>query len=268
MELKSGIKLLRGSPNTIIVGRYVVDPGQPEGRAADILAHTGNTPVVLLTHFHADHLTATPENSEVYAPWGEELFVASVRARLFFTHGVYIDNAVYKGNDLKVSGVVRPGDNIGPFEVVPLPGHTFGHVGYYIDGVLYAGDAIFGEKVLEKYGVPYLMDVDAFLHSLDYIRELQPEILVPGHGPVIGSRKRIEQLLDLNRSAVEKAVALVKRFLPADITTISIRLLKEVGKEHNGENILLTMTTVRAVLSKLSRERSVYLDKDGIWKTY
>ncbi|MEM3835083.1 MBL fold metallo-hydrolase [Pyrobaculum sp.] len=265
MELKRGVKLLRGSPNTLIVDKYVVDPGQPAERAGEIVAAAGPRPVVLLTHFHADHLAAVPEGAVVYAPWGEELFVQSTRARLFFTHGVYTEGAIYKGRDLDVAGVVKPGDKIGPFEVVPLPGHTFGHVGYFVDGVLYAGDALFGEKVLEKYGVPYLMDVDMFLSSLDKIEALEPEVLVFGHGPVAGSRKRIRELVDANRSSVERAVRLVESALPADLTTLAIKVLKESGGERGWENVLLTMTTVRAVLSKLSREGRVYLDEAGSW---
>jgi DNA-binding GntR family transcriptional regulator len=30
--------------------------------------------------------------------------------------------------------------------------------------------------------------------------------------------------------------------------------------------VLLTMTTVRAVLSKLSREGRVYIDENGMWR--
>ncbi|WP_333638731.1 MBL fold metallo-hydrolase [Pyrobaculum aerophilum] len=265
MEIKNGVRLLRGSPNTLIVGNYVVDPGQPEDRAGEILSIAGRSPVVLLTHFHADHLTATPNGAEVYAPWGEELFVASVRARLFFTHGVYVEGAVYKGSDIQLSGVVKPGEKIGPFEVVALPGHTFGHVGYYTEGVLYAGDALFGEKVLEKYGVPYLMDVDMFLSSLDKIIELDPETLVIGHGPVAGSKRRIKELVEANKAAVERAVKAVEAAMPGDITSITIKVLKETGGERGWENVLLTMTTVRAVLSKLSREGLIYMDENGYW---
>lgn len=265
MEIKSGIRLLRGSPNTLIAGRYVVDPGQPEERAGEIASLAGRNPVVLLTHFHADHLTAIPSGAEVYAPWGEELFVASVRARLFFTHGVYMEGAVYKGSDVQIAGVVKPGDKIGPFEVVSLPGHTFGHVGYYADGVLYAGDALFGDRVIERYGVPYLMDVDLFLSSLDRIIELSPEVLVIGHGPVAGSKKRILELVEANKAAVERALRLVEAAVPGDITSITIKVLKEAGGERGWENILLTMTTVRAVLSKLSREGLIYMDENGLW---
>ena len=57
-----------------------------------------------------------------------------------------MENAVYKGNDLKVAGLVKPGDRVGPFKVVPLPGHTFGHVGFYAEGILYAGNALFGRN--------------------------------------------------------------------------------------------------------------------------
>lgn len=267
MELRKGVRLLRGSPNTLVVGEYVVDPGQPAERAAEVLQAAGPAPKVLLTHFHADHLTAVPPGAEVYAPWGEELFVASVRARLFFTHGVYVNNAVYKGGDIKVSGVVKDGKRVGPFEVVSLPGHTFGHVGYYVEGVLYAGDALFGEKVLEKYGAPYLMDVDAFLASLDKIMALEPEVLVMGHGPVVGSRKRAAELIEANRRYVERAVEAVAKLLPGDLTKLAVGLLKEVGGERGWENVLLTMTTVRAILSKLSSEGRVYLDEEGTWRS-
>mgnify|MGYP000122313951 CR=1 FL=1 len=267
MELRKGLKLLRGSPNTLIAGKYVVDPGQPAERATEIIAEVGNTPVVLLTHFHADHLTATPDDAEVYAPWGEELLVSSVKARLFFTHGVYMENAVYKGNDLRVVGVIKPGDRAGPFEAVPLPGHTFGQIGFYAEGVLHAGDALFGEKVLKKYGVPYLMDVDAFLESLERIRSLEPEMLVMGHGPVAGSRKRIAEMIDANRAAVERAVKLVEVMLPGDLTAVAVKVIKATAAEHGWENVLLTMTTVRAVLSKLSREGRVYIDENGMWRT-
>lgn len=266
MELRKGIKLIRGSPNTLIAGRYVVDPGQPAERAAEIVAEVGNTPVVLLTHFHADHLTATPEGAEVYAPWGEELFVSSVKARLFFTHGVYTENAVYKGNDLKVAGVFKPGDRVGPFEIVPLPGHTFGQVGFYAEGVLYVGDALFGERVLEKYGVPYLMDVDMFLESLERIRSLEPETLVVGHGPVTTSRKKVVEMIEANKAAVEKAVKLVEEALPGDLTAVAVRVIKATAAMYGWENVLLTMTTVRAALSKLNREGRVYIDENGLWR--
>lgn len=44
-----------------------------------------------------------------------------------------------------------------------------------------------------------------------------------------------------------------------------MRVLKETGGERGWENVLLTMTTVRAVFSKLSREDMVHIDEDGKW---
>lgn len=266
MELGKGVKLLRGSPSTLIVGEYVVDPGNPAGRALDIVKEVGNKPPkVLLTHFHADHLTAVPDGAEVYAPWGEELFVANTKMRLFFTHGVYIPDAVYVGRDLQVSGVVKPGDKIGGLEAVDLRGHTPGHLGYIVEGILYAGDAIFGDAVLRKYGVPYLVDVDAFLASLDKIEAVEPEVLVMGHGPVAGSRRRVRELVEANKAAVEKAMKLVEALLPADVTSIAVRLLKGTGAEGNWENVLLTTVVVRAVLTKLAAEGRARPRDDGAW---
>jgi len=267
MELKKGVRLLKGFTNTLVVGEYVVDPGLPAERAAEVLQAAGPAPKVLLTHFHADHLTAVPPGAEVYAPWGEELLVANVRARLFITYGVYVDIKVYKGGDIKVSGVVKDGERVGPFEVVSLPGHTFGHVGYYVEEVLYAGDALYGEDMLKKYGAPYLMDVDAFLASLDKIIALEPEVLVMSHGPVVNSRKRAAELIETNRRHVERAVEVVAKLLPGDLTKLAVGALKEMGVERRWENILLAMATVRAILSKLSSEGRVYLDEEGTWKS-
>lgn len=62
------------------------------------------------------------------------------------------------------------------------------------------------------------MDIDLFVASLDKIREIDPETLVMWHGPLLGSRKRIGELLDINKSAAERAVRLVLSALPGDIT--------------------------------------------------
>lgn len=266
MELKKGVVLLKGSPNTLIVGNYVIDPGNPADRAAEILKAVGGTPKVLLTHHHADHLTAVPEGAEVYAPWGEEMLVAYTKARLFFTHGFYVPDAIYVGRDLQVAGVVKPGDKIEAIEVIDLRGHTFGHVGYLVDGVLYAGDAIFGDMVLKRYGVPYLNDVDLFLASLDKIASLEPETLVMGHGPVVGSKKRIGELVEANKAAVERAQRLIESMLPGEPTDISVRLLKELGAERSWENVLLTSVIVRAFLTKLAAEGKAHPDDEGRWR--
>ncbi|MFP3213456.1 MAG: MBL fold metallo-hydrolase [Thermoproteus sp.] len=265
MELRKGVVLLKGSPNTLVVGRYVIDPGNPAERSAEILKAAGERPTVLLTHHHADHLSATPEGAEVYAPWGEEILVSNTRARLFFTHGFYVPDAAYVGRDLKVAGLVRPGDKIENVEAVDLRGHTFGHMGYLVEGVLYAGDAVFGEMVLKRYGMPYLNDVDLFTASLDRIESLEPEVLVMGHGPVAGSRKRIKELVEANKSAVEKAVALVESMLPGEPTEIAVRALKQLGAERSWENVVLTSVIVRAILTKLAAEGRAHPDDEGRW---
>lgn len=266
MELKKGVVLLKGSPNTLIVGNYVIDPGNPADRAAEILKAVGGIPKVLLTHYHADHLTAVPEGAEVYAPWGEEMLVANTRARLFFTHGFFVPDAIYVGRDIRVAGVVKPGDKLDSIEVVDLRGHTFGHVGYLTEGILYAGDAIFGDMVLKRYGVPYLNDVDLFLASLDKIASMEPETLVMGHGPVVGSKKRIKELVEANKASVEKAQRLVEALLPGEPTQISARLLKELGAERSWENVLLTSVIVRAFLTKLAAEGRAHPDDEGVWR--
>ncbi len=110
------------------------------------------------------------------------------------------------------------------------------------------------------------MDVDAFLASLERIRSLGSEMLAMGHGPVAASRRRIVEMIEANRAAVERTVKLVVDALPGDLTAVSVRVIKASAAEHGWENVLLTMTTVRAVLSKMSREGRVYIDENGMWR--
>ena len=44
-------------------------------------------------------------------------------------------------------------------EVIPLPGHSAGMVGYLIGKVIYAGDAVFGDRLIRKVGLPFLPDL-------------------------------------------------------------------------------------------------------------
>jgi glyoxylase-like metal-dependent hydrolase (beta-lactamase superfamily II) len=138
--------------NTYIVDRWVIDPGPDDeehlGRVAD--AADGQVAGIVLTHDHPDH----SEGAESLA-----------------------DRA---GVD-----VVRPtgGESVGPFQAIATPGHARDHVSLLWRRVLFAGDTVLGAGSV--FVAPEGGGMGAYLDSLQRMRDLEPEVIAPGHGPFV-----------------------------------------------------------------------------------
>ncbi|MET0938336.1 MAG: MBL fold metallo-hydrolase, partial [Gaiellaceae bacterium] len=79
---------------------------------------------------------------------------------------------------------LEPGQSIGGWEVLHLPGHADGHLALLRDGVLVAGDALLG-GITPNVGLWPASAPDPlsdYLGSLARIVELDPRLALPGHG--------------------------------------------------------------------------------------
>jgi glyoxylase-like metal-dependent hydrolase (beta-lactamase superfamily II) len=161
--------------NTYVVatgdGIYVIDPGpdQPAHLAAvrDLAEARGPIAGVLLTHAHSDH-TAGVESFGEPVLWG-------------------IAAAGDETAGLAASGTPAPEvpEAIGPFTVVPTPGHAADHVCFVLGDVCFCGDLILGlgsSIVPPRAAGGSLAD---YMESLRRIGELDLGLLAPGHGPWI-----------------------------------------------------------------------------------
>lgn len=65
--------------------------------------------------------------------------------------------------------------------VIHTPGHTTDHIILYLkeENAVFSGDCILGE------GSSVFDDLFEYLKSLELIRNLNPSVVYPGHGPVI-----------------------------------------------------------------------------------
>jgi glyoxylase-like metal-dependent hydrolase (beta-lactamase superfamily II) len=84
-----------------------------------------------------------------------------------------------------VAGVVAPGPAVlggVAVEVVDLGGHSLGHIGAAVGDVLFAGDAFIGSAVLERHGVPFLVDVGRAEAALRRIEAGPWRTCLPSHG--------------------------------------------------------------------------------------
>ena len=161
--------------NTYVVGRdpaWVVDPGpRDESHAARVRAVAearGGIGGVVLTHSHADHSGAVALLGSAPA-WGSE-----------------------SEEDETEPGASGAGDaatpapapaRVGPFEVLPTPGHARDHVCFIVEDVCFCGDLLLGRG--STFVPPDGGSLAAYLRSLALLRERRPGLLLPGHGPAI-----------------------------------------------------------------------------------
>lgn len=153
--------------NTWVVGRdpcWIVDPGPLlDDHVAAVLAEArarGGAAGIALTHDHGDHADAAPAVREATgAP------VWAVR---------------WEGADERLAG----GDRVGPFAVVATPGHAPDHVALVAGAACCAGDAVLGEGSV--FVAPGPGSLAGYLDGLRALRGLDLDVLLPGHGPVVG----------------------------------------------------------------------------------
>jgi glyoxylase-like metal-dependent hydrolase (beta-lactamase superfamily II) len=128
---------------------YVVDPGPDDGghidRVLEEVEARGGAAGVVLTHSHADHAAGVER-------LGLDLLSAA-------------------------------GHEVGPFRVIPTPGHAADHVCLLMGRALFTGDLILGEG--STFVPPDGGSLAAYMASLERVQQLDLEILYPGHGPEV-----------------------------------------------------------------------------------
>jgi glyoxylase-like metal-dependent hydrolase (beta-lactamase superfamily II) len=214
VELQQDIHLVDGVVCNVYLilesdGVTVIDTGMP-GRGRAVIAYLGklgrsvhDLRSILLTHQHVDHIgnaasflalsgaqiTAHPQdalaiegkaprelpNSALMSSFMKVLFVRRLKP-------VKVDNQVTAGQILPVlSGE-------GGLQVIETPGHTTGHISFYLPGrkLLFAGDAYqhSNGKLVPSPRV-YNHDTPEALRSMAILTDYEIEASLPGHGAPI-----------------------------------------------------------------------------------
>lgn len=177
-------------PNTVLLtgpANVVVDPGyQTQGdMLLQALGQRGLTPddvgTVVMTHLHADHVTALPQLGRV------SLHAHADELRTPHAHrnrGVMDDATVHALDG--DAGEIAPG-----LRWIHTPGHSPGHIAVLVDTadglVVVAGDTMGPDPAWFALRTPPegLPDRDAHLAAYDRIASLSPRTIIPGHYPPI-----------------------------------------------------------------------------------
>jgi glyoxylase-like metal-dependent hydrolase (beta-lactamase superfamily II) len=215
----------------------LVDTGYPGDRAAvlESLRHIGRSPTdvesVVLTHGHPDHIGSAEHLRTSYGipVWAHELEAANARGeRVEQVSELRLLSMLWRpavfawlGDviRLKAARVERLGDLElfveqqldvpGAPAVVHTPGHTTGHCSLHLPerGVLLAGDALMTAHALVRVPGPQLLpdffntDTARARTSLERLRGLAADVVVPGHGPAFNGSPADAVEQALRRSA-------------------------------------------------------------------
>ncbi|MCA1031136.1 MBL fold metallo-hydrolase [Bacillus timonensis] len=150
---------------------------------------------LFITHAHADHFGGAAylqEKKSVYtmAPVLEEAVLRNpVLEPIYLFQGntplKELRNKFLEGPAMKVDEVVTEGkyerDGF-HFSCLAFPGHSENQHGLLIHDVLFCGDAYFGMEQLEKHKIPFIVDAENTLLSLEKLVEIKCLGAVPGHG--------------------------------------------------------------------------------------
>ena len=136
-------------------------------------------------------------------------------------------------------------------EIIPLPGHTFSMVGFRTsDNVVFLADCLSGADTLEKYHITYLYDVQAYLDTLDMVRQMQADCFVPSHAPQTSD---IAPLAEYNIKKTLETAEQIKAYLtePLTLDELLARVFDGYGMSMNLQQRMLIGSTVKSYLSYL-----------------
>lgn len=231
---------------------------------------------IIATHAHPDHIGGCRVLQE---KTGCGIFAHGIEAALVqfpvlhpsFTYGGFPYRKL-RGRDMMAEPSVvqrMKGAIPAELEIIPLPGHSFDMVGIRTpDDVVFLADALCAENVLVHYGITFLYDVAAYLHTLNTISNMSAKFFVPAHVAPVAD---IRELALKNKSAVLSVADQIEQWCE-ETTTFEV-ILQHVFTKYrrsiNFDQYGLVGSTVRSYLAFLKdtgRLRTEFKDNVLYWR--
>lgn len=278
----NNIGIIKNAENTILI-----DSGLEDRIAANtckLLAEKDRIPSVIInTHSHADHCGGNNYiqknyNINIISSLKESLFIENpcLEPLCFFSGSKplqQLENKFLQALPSKVTQIVKPGDILEidgiSLTFLSLAGHSIDQIGVVVDGTVFCGDAFFSEYVLDKYKLPFLIDFDKTIETLEFLKDTNYDLYIPAHGK---PTKNIEPIINLNIYKMKKIEEDIISLLKTEKTTEE--LLYDIFKKYSiktsgAQQYYLLKTTVMAYLSSLVNRSIIKTGiKDNIlsWK--
>lgn len=214
-ELAPDVHLLTGFPkygiNWYLVGDVLIDAGGRPDRKRILKQLAGHkVSAHALTHAHPDHQGSSHAVcTELGLPFwvGERDADAAENPELINQRQpdnwlARLMSTLFQGPGHKVDRVLREGDEVAGFQVLDVPGHSAGHIAFWreSDRVLVAGDVV---NTMHPFTMvrglrepldQFTPDPAENRRSIKRIAELEPALLLVGHGPPVRDPGKLQEL--------------------------------------------------------------------------
>ena len=217
---------------------------------------------IVLTHSHADHSGACDylmkvTNCMVIASKIERAFMRDNKLDLGFLYGGYpldeFDNRLMH---------IEDNDEIYSLEYLPkdlrsfkLPGHHYGMIGIRTsDGVYFVADTLGSKSLINSQHILLIYDVEGYLSSLDYLKTLNGNIIVPAHSEVTND---IIDLVDFNKNQIYEIMNIIIEYLNKEhtIEDVTAKIFEHYNLRMSYNKYMLITSTIRSYLAYLSNKK-------------
>lgn len=259
IDCPAKIGLVKTGENTVCL----IDSGSDKDAAKKVKRHLDangwKLDAIYNTHSNADHIGG---NLYLQEQTGCRIFAPGVECALT-RHPILEPAYLYGGFPPKalknkfLMAQPSPAEYLTPdvlpegFEIIPLPGHFFDMVGFKTpDGVAYIADCLSSEQTLKKYGVGVIVDVAAYLDTLERIKTMEAKLFIPAHAEATDS---IAHLAQVNTDAVLRTAEQILDLSAEPITFDELigRLFDLLGLSLSLQQYVLVGSTVKSYLSYL-----------------
>ncbi|CAH1396949.1 unnamed protein product [Nezara viridula] len=253
-----GKMTLQGT-NTYIIGtgkkRILLDTGE-KGKKDYIkklkeFLHQESVSIeqVIITHWHGDHIGGLEDVTSIIGDGSIAWKFPRSDIKNESYDGITIHN-LQDQQELSVEGA--------SLRIIYTPGHTADHVVVYMkeENALFSGDCILGE------GTAVFEDLYDYMKSLSIILNLKPDIIYPGHGPVLETPVEKIQYYINHRNLRESQIKDVLTRKEEPLSEMDI--VRIIYKDTPESLYLAASNNVNQHLLKMEKEGIVH-KKDSGW---
>ncbi len=215
---------------------------------------------IILTHSNADHMGGAAALS---ARLGAPVYATPMEAAVA-RHPILEPSLLYGGRPFsqlrnkflmaKPVEMVLESPLPAGLRYIPLPGHYLDMSGVMTpDRVFFAADCLFGENIIDKYHLSYVLDPGLFIATLKMLPTLEADWFVPSHAP---AAQNIAPLAEKNIKKVEEIISVIQGLCeePRGFDDLLEAIFTHFGLSMDYDQYVLVGSTLRNYLSWLSDE--------------
>ena len=259
IDCPAKIGVVKTGENTVCL----IDSGSDKDAAKKVKRHLDangwKLQAIYNTHSNADHIGG---NLYLYEQTGCKIYAPGVECAMT-RHPILEPAYLYGGFPPKalknkfLMAQPSPAEYLTPdvlpegFEIIPLPGHFFDMVGFKTpDGVAYIADCLSSKQTLDKYGVGVIVDVAAYIDTLERIKTMDAKLFIPAHAEPTDD---IAPLAQVNIDAVTRTADQILSLCTEPVTFDELigRLFDSLGLSLSLQQYVLVGSTVKSYLSYL-----------------